>query len=915
MSLHSDGVKAADPAPQTQAAASGAPALPEGIQKGAVVEGISEFRLANGLKVLLFPDPSKPTVTVNLTLFVGSRHEGYGETGMAHLLEHMVFKGTPTHQQIPKLLQDRGAVFNGTTSTDRTNYFETLPAGDENLEFALTLEADRMVNSTIRAEDLASEFTVVRNEFERGENSPAAILIQRMNAVAYEWHNYGKRTIGNRTDIERVPIDNLIEFYRRFYQPDNALLIIAGKFDESRALALVKKTFGALPSPERKLRPTYTEEPPQDGERTVTLRRVGDTGMVGLVYHIPSGSHVEFATLQVLNSILTTDVTGRLYKELVETKLAASVGGFCSPGFEPGTLTVLAEVKKGDSIDAARDALIANVEKLAETGVTDEEVNRAKQRLLKQWELQLSNATQLAVGLSNWAAQGDWRLFFLYRDRLEQVTAADVRGAAEKYLTRSNRTVGLFIPSEKPERSPVPSRPDVAPVVAEYKGRAQVAAGEAFDVSPANVESRTRRLTIDGIKVALLPKKTRDNAVRAVLSLRYGNVDNLRGTAVAADILPTLMLRGTQKLDRQQFNDELDRLKSQITAGGSTAQTVFSVQTRRGTLPEVIELLRQALREPALPAEDFDVIKRQLLADLDGNRTDPQILAPNLLQRQLFSYSPEDVRYTPTIPEQIDRTLACTIDQVRTLHSAFLGSQAGELAIVGDFDPDEVLPLVRAALAGWKGIQPYARIAEPVSGDVKPTTAAIATPDKANAVYAAGIAFPLTTADPDYPGLVIGNFVLGSSGLSSRLGNRIRQKEGLSYGVRSSFSASHQDEHAELQMSAICNPTNMGKVQQAALEELQKLVGDGPTEQEMAAATQGYLQTQQVRRADDSLLASLLNSTSYNGQTMKFYTDLELKIARLTSADVKSALEKHVNPKKLTVISAGDFPATASGGK
>ncbi|MEX2142011.1 MAG: pitrilysin family protein, partial [Pirellulales bacterium] len=175
-------------------------------KKIAGVEGITEYQLDNGLRVLLYPDQSRPKVTVNMTVLVGSRHEGYGETGMAHLLEHMVFKGTPTHPNIPKALQEYGAQWNGTTSEDRTNYFETVNAGDKNLEFAIRMEADRLVNSRVKREDLLSEMTVVRNEFERSENDPSSVLYKRMIAAAFEWHNYGKTTIGNRSDIERVPI-------------------------------------------------------------------------------------------------------------------------------------------------------------------------------------------------------------------------------------------------------------------------------------------------------------------------------------------------------------------------------------------------------------------------------------------------------------------------------------------------------------------------------------------------------------------------------------------------------------------------------------------------------------------------------------------------------------------------------------
>ncbi|MFM7863210.1 MAG: M16 family metallopeptidase, partial [Planctomycetaceae bacterium] len=269
----------------------GAAGAAEPPEKVAAIEGVTEYRFGNGARVLLFPDASQPTITVNMTVLVGSRHEGYGEAGMAHLLEHLVFKGTPTFRDVPKALRDHGASFNGTTNQDRTNYFETLPATEENLEFAIHLECDRLVNSFIDREDLLKEFTVVRNEFERGENSPEGVLFQRVMAAAYEWHNYGQTTIGNRSDIERVPIENLQAFYRRYYQPDNVVLIVTGRFEEPKALEIVGKYLGSIPRPERRLDATYTEEPAQDGEREVILRRVGGVGSVIAAYHMPAVAH------------------------------------------------------------------------------------------------------------------------------------------------------------------------------------------------------------------------------------------------------------------------------------------------------------------------------------------------------------------------------------------------------------------------------------------------------------------------------------------------------------------------------------------------------------------------------------------------------------------------------------------------
>src|SRR3954447_24342804 len=330
----------------------GAAAMAGPPEKVASVEGVTEYRLDNGARVLLFPEASRPTVTVNMTVLVGSRHEGYGESGMAHLLEHMVFKGTPKHPEVPKSLRDHGANFNGTTNNDRTNYYETMPATDNNLEFGIALECDRLVNSYVKREDLLSEMTVVRNEFERGENSPTSVLNERITAAAYEWHNYGKTTIGNRADIERVPIENLQAFYKKYYQPDNVVLIVAGKFEEAKALALVEKYLGSIPKPARVLDATYTEEPPQDGERTVTLRRVGAVGSVGIAYHVPAAAHGDWAPLSLLGGLISQSPNGRLYQALVESKLATSASARAGTNHDPSLFfaTASAEPDKLETV-------------------------------------------------------------------------------------------------------------------------------------------------------------------------------------------------------------------------------------------------------------------------------------------------------------------------------------------------------------------------------------------------------------------------------------------------------------------------------------------------------------------------------------------------------------------------------------
>jgi zinc protease len=899
-----------------------AQAAPETPQKIRSVEGITEYRLANGLQVLLFPDPTRPKVTVNLTVLVGSRHEGYGETGMAHLLEHMLFKGTPTLADIPGAMKERGAQFNGSTWLDRTNYYETLPASDQNLEFAIRLEADRMINSPIKAEDLATEFSVVRNEFEMGENSPERVLSQRMMAVAYEWHNYGKSTIGNRSDIERVPVDNLRAFYKRFYQPDNAVLVVAGQFDEKKALEYVSKYFGSLARPERKLQNTYTEEPPQDGERVVTLRRVGDIGLVGLLFHVPAASHEEFPTVEILGDILDSEPSGRLYKALVESKKATSVMVRPTAGHDPGAIEIVAEVNTKDlaTLEKVRDLIISVLDTVAQSGVTQQEVDRSRQKLLKYRELAEADPNRIAVELSEWAAQGDWRLYFLERDRLEKVTPAQVKEIAQKYLTSSNRTVGFFVPTEKRERTPIPAAPDLTKLLAGYNGRqVKPGASEASTVDPLAIEARLQYATpIAGVKLALLPKKTRGESLQLRLSLHYGNAENLKGLGEASGFLAGLMMRGTKSLSRQQIQDLLDKYVARLGTGmnmrmlgGSGSQGLgtltFTIETKRAHLAPVLEILRQILREPSLPGSEFEVMKSEDIAAAQQGRSDPIRQGLNHLQRLLTDYPIDDVRYVPSVDDQIDRLKKVSLDQIRTLYQEYLGADHGELVIVGDFDSAEIMPILARTFDGWKSDKPYALIARPFQAEIAPKRETVSTPDKENAAYFAGLLMPIKDDDPDYPALLMGNFVLGGGSLSSRIADRLRQKGGLSYTAMTVLQASPIDRRGTFMALAIYNPDNVAKVVAGVDEELARLIRDGVKTDELKKAKTGFLQQLQVMRTTDAMLATSLAENLFLGRTMQFQADLEEKIKALTPEAVDAAFRKHVDPQRLSVVTAGDF--------
>jgi zinc protease len=872
------------------------------------VEGITEYRLNNGMKVLLFPDKTKPKVTVNITYMVGSRFEGYGETGMAHLLEHMMFKGTTKHGDLKTELRDHAAdPFNATTSYDRTNYFETLPASDSNLRWALEMEADRMLNSKIAQSDLDSEMTVVRSEFEMGENSPMRILEERVLSTAYLWHSYGRSTIGARSDIEHVPIERLQGFYRTYYQPDNAILVVAGNFDDTKTLGWVQEIFGPLPKPSRTLTATYTEEPVQDGEREVALRRTGGIQALMAAYHVPSGADPDAAALEVLGEIFSAAPAGRLYKALVESKKAVSAYADLYQLHDPGVMLFGAQVRKEGSLDDAEKTTIEVIDGIAKEPPSKDEVERAKTRLLKNIDLEMNDSQRVAIGLTEYQSMGDWRLLFLDRDRIKTVTPEDVARVAKLYLKSSNRTIGQFIPTDHPDRSEIPAPADVSAMVKDYKGQAALAQGEAFDPSPANIDARTVRVTLpNGMKLALLSKKTRGATVRATLTLHYGDEKSLFGKESAAQMAGQMLMRGTEKHNRQQLQDELDKLKAQMNVSASmNAGATVSISTVRDGFAGALRLAAEVSREPAFPESDFEQLRQSMTGRIESQRGEPQALAINAMNRHLNEYPPGDPRAIATLDESIDGLKKLTLAEVKKFHADFYGASHAELAVIGDFDVAEVQKLIADLFGDWKSPAPYTRLSRTWK-KLDAVNRTIETPDKANAFFAAGTTIGMNEADPDYPAMLLANEILGG-GIQSRLWTRIRETDGLSYSVQSVFYAGATEKFAQFLAVAVSNPKNSPKVESAFKEEIAKAVNSGFTSEEIATVKKAYLEEAALSRSEDASLARMLTRNEQNGWTMAHDAAIEAKIAKLTAEDVNAALKRRLDPASLSDFKAGDF--------
>ncbi|MFO1220249.1 MAG: pitrilysin family protein [Burkholderiaceae bacterium] len=870
------------------------------------VEGITEYRLPNGMQVLLAPDDSKPTTTVNLTVRVGSRQENYGETGMAHLLEHMLFKGTPRTRNPWAEFSRRGLRANGTTWVDRTNYFASFAANDDNLRWYLAWLSDAMVNSYVARRDLDTEMTVVRNEMEMGENSAGRILFEKTLAAMYQWHNYGKSTIGARSDVENVDIAHLQAFYKTYYQPDNATLIVSGKFEPARVLAWVQGSFGAIAKPKRTLPRLYTIDPVQDGERAVTLRRVGGTPMVMLGYHVPPGAHPDYAAVELLASIVADSPAGRAHKRLVEGGLAASVFGETFALADPGFALFGANLAAGQDVRRATDELVATVEGLAAAPLSDEEFKRAQVKWLKNWEQQYTNPETVGVALSETVAQGDWRLLFLLRDRVRALTRDDVQRVAQARFVASNRTLASYVPSDKPERAPNPERVDVAREMRSFKPQPAAAAVPPFDTSPANIDAKTQRSALaNGMKFALLPKPTRGQVVRLAMRLRVGDERSLQGQREVSEFVAAMLDKGAGTLSRQQIQDRLDALKAELGIASSGDEVTVTLLARRDTVADAIALVGQLLREPTFPQAALDEVKRQNLAQIQTHRDDPEALAENWLARRGNPYARGDVRYARTFDEQIADANAVTVEQLKAFHGRQYGADRAQLAMVGDFDPAAAQRALEAAFGTWQAASPAARVARPLVPDA-PGREIVRTPDKQNAVLGARLHWAVSDNDAVYPAVMLANYILGSGG-DSRLWTRIREREGLSYGVWTQIDWGDVDVHSVWTATAIFAPANGVKVEAALREEIARALKDGFTDAEVANARQALLNFRRLSRAQDDRLALGLARNLELNRTFAFADQIDRAIARLTASQVSQALRSYLKPEAMAMVLAGDF--------
>ena len=872
--------------------------------------GIEEYRLANGLQVLLFPDATQTTTTVNITYRVGSRHEAQGEYGMAHLLEHMLFLGTQRQRDIKGAMARLAVRYNGTTTTDRTNYFASFNANADTLAFLLDLEADRMVGSLVAKADLDKEMTVVRNEFERGEDQPFAVLKQRVNAAAFAWHPYGHATIGPKSDIENVPIEKLQAFYRRYYRPDNATLLIAGRFDKAATLALIGKHFGAVARPAAPLPQPYTVEPPQDGERTVVVRRVGGQPMLLANYHVPAVTHPDTPALIVYGLLMSLQPSGQLYKQLVEPKLAVAAGIGGMGGADPGTATAFAVLPPDADVAKVEAQLLDLAEGRAAKPFDESELARVRDIAVNGYRQQMKNPEALIQQISGLIAAGDWRLLFQLMEDIPKVTLADVERVRAAYFKPANRTVGRYLPAAAVERVEIPAAPALDQRLAGLKGPPKVEEGELLEPVPPVLESRMSRAVLpSGIQLHTLSKRTRGNTVVLQMQLRWGErmaTFARHGTAMVGQ----LMDEGSEGFTKQQLQDALIKLRASLSISSHDQGATVYVSAERDTLLPALFVVADALRRPTLPQDAFDRSIKATIASIEASRQEPGVLRLQATRghyNKARGVSLGHPDYTMGVDERIAELKATTLDDVKRFYADYWSADDAIVSVVGDL-PDGLAAEVERLFGDWK--KPAApRFARhiPQHVDVPPARFDVIARDKANAIVRLNVPLKLNGDDADYPALELAVHVFGGGGLESRLSERVRQKEGLSYGIGAGLEVSHWGTVGSFSIQGSYAPDKRDRVIAVVQEEVARMGAEGLTAAELARAKKDILEARRQGRADTSSLAGSVGGLAERGETWAKVQQRDDAIAAVTVEQANAAWRKYIKAENFIISTAGDF--------
>jgi zinc protease len=885
------------------------------------MEGVSEYKLANGMQVLLAPNDLQPRVYANLTIKAGSAVEGLGEGGMAHLLEHLLFKGTPTTKDPMREFQERSFSSNGTTNMDRTDYFAAMNANTDNLHWYIGWLADAMTNSFIAKADLDKEMTVVRNEFERaGSNIGRGMWDARM-ALTFPNHGYGRSVLGNLTDIENVSIAKLQAFYKTWYRPDNAVLVVSGRFDAAQTLAHIQQVFGKIVTPTVPLPKLYTREPVQDGPREATIRRVGGEPQTMMSWRGVPAAHADDAALDVVAYTLANGRSGRFGEAVTRNAMGTSPAAFHLSMAQYGLFNVVVQPSSTEQFDPLRNLLQKHIDDIAQTGIATAELASAQTFYNKIQNDIKNSAESMGATLASAAALGDWRLIFWNRDNLAKLTTDDTKRVAAAYLVPANQVRVNYEPDAAPKRAPDAIAQSLADYIAKPAASTKTAETtvtfpelERFEATSSEMDKHTVRSQLAvGTKVALLARPAVGDAIQGTLRLRWGNLTDYKafGTlAGTASNVADLLSRGTSKRSQKQLADDLNSLQSSFTASSGLNGLTINFKTTRQHWPAFAALLTEVLREPVFMTDKFSINsfetwKLERIARLNAQRDQGDAIADREVNRVMSRYAKDDPRYIPTLDESVANWKALERNHVQEFWRSFAGANVSQFAAAGALDAANVQQLVKPMFEGFTSQKPYERLSYPMTA-WEATSKTIATPDKPNASFLQRRAIRLKAHTKEALAVQFANGIIGATS-ASRLFTNLRKQEGLTYGTYSRFTHNEEDQVLSFGISGTFAPNNRERFEQVLANTKKDIIANGLTRIELFAAKRVALERTKTNRENDAATAGTLAFNEYQNRNFAFWQAQADMAQALTIEEVDKAAKLLLDANDFVTVVTGDF--------
>ncbi len=888
-----------------------AEALPANIEHVETFRGLSQYRLkSNGMTFLLSQDRSSPVITFMVVYHVGSRNEAPGNTGSAHLLEHMIFnKSTQNfgrangHKTFQEVLYEAGAdagSSNMTTWYDRMNGYSTLPS--DKLELAMKIEADRLGRGLILDSERKSEMSVVRNEFEIGENNPVQALFKAVNAAAVQAHPYHWSTIGYRSDIEGVTTEKLKEHYKTYFHPNNAQAILVGDFDVEAALAMFDREFGAFKRSAHEIPKVITVEPAQEGERRVIVKRPGAVNLLMMAFMRPGSMHPDFLPLEVLSNILTDGVNSRLHQALVEKLLATDVGAFNFLLQDPYPIIFNATLAPGKGHAEAEAVVKQVIADIVARGVTEAEVKRA-QRQIEVATIRARDGTyNFTSTLGEAIASSHWKRFLTYVDDVKAVSAADIKRVAEKYLGPDQATVGWFIPTASVKKVDM-AAPAAAPLAAPEAPSAPAASAQA--TARSTFAQRTvRKVLANGLIVDVMENRAVPTvAVRGIVFA--GDTSAPAGKRAMPALAAKMLARGTTARTKEQIGAILDDVGATRTYAAGLTESSISANGMARDLPMLLEIVAEEIARPAFGADEVEKARKELENDYLRADDSTSLRAMERLAQLVFAK--EHPYYGFSREEKLASLKAVTEADLRDFHRSRYVGAGMILAIAGDVDAARTIALVEKLFGDLPRGQRLRWTSMPrVAPSATAVREAVTMRGKANMNLIFGTASGLRRSDPDYEAALVANAALGQTALSSRLGKRVRDTEGLTYQI---FSRYFNSEELDGLWAANVNvaPQNLAKAMKSTREVIDQFAREGVNDTEVEAQKSFFAGNYQVNLGSNAGITAALVTAEKFGYGPRYLDEYPARIRAVTTAQANAALRKYFHAGKLNVIVAGDL--------